>query len=958
MATKITRNVIESYLNCEYKGHLKLAGKHGTRSDYELLLAGSQDEIRRRASDKILARYPAEEIERDVVLTPAALKRGAGFLLNATLEDEHVSLAFDGLKRVPGPSKVGDFHYVPVLFFEGRQVRKQQRALLDVYALLLSRLQGRVPGSGIIWHGQECRAARVRLNADPRKAERLLEELRLMQGTQTPRLILNDHCTVCEFHRLCQQQATQEDNLSLLRGMAEKEVKAYARKGILTVTQLAHTFRPRRKGKKASPRADLHSHSLQALAIRDKKIYVFGTPEIPTSPVRVSLDVEGLPEEGFNYLIGLIVTEGEVEECYSFWANTREQEDQIFDQLLAILARYDDYLVFAYGGYERAFLKRMRKRAKKKGPVDRVLKSLINVLSLVYAHFYFPTYSNGLKEVGAYLGCSWSDSSASGPQSIVWRKRWEATFDGQWKQALLTYNMDDCAALKKVTEFIYAIMARGRQVTEPFASHPVSPVVEHVQHADELPGAGAWARKIFSDPDYAYINRCAYFDYQRERVYARTNTMLRRNRKKLKQATNRKLRVSKYIEIAASKCPLCAGTDLELRPRKKRAKRAFDLVITPGMIKRKVIECRAPLHICRQCGHRFTAGHYQRLDKHYHGLKCWTIYHHVSHGIGFGTLEELVSDLFGLRVYKPEFKMLRSLMARYYRTTYRQLLRKILSGLVLHMDETEVKLRSGRGYVWVFTNLEEVVFMYRPTREGDFLKSLLKDFHGVLVSDFYAVYDSIDCPQQKCLIHLIRDMNQELLGNPFDEELRALTRPFSALLRSILATVDQHGLKRSCLQRHAGDVASFFHCVDQLVVRSEAAVALQRRLLKYRAKLFTFIEHDGVPWNNNNAENAIKQFASYREKADGRLTEAGLNEFLVLLSICHTCRYKEIGFLKFLLSRERDFDTFGIPGRARRRNPVIEMYPKGFVPPHLTRVPKKECENPEMSGEQIDEERG
>ena len=68
--------------------------------------------------------------------------------------------------------------------------------------------------------------------------------------------------------------------------------------------------------------------------------------------------------------------------------------------------------------------------------------------------------------------------------------------------------------------------------------------------------------------------------------------------------------------------------------------------------------------------------------------------------------------------------------------------------------------------------------MYRPNREGDFLHELLKDFQGVLVSDFYAAYDSIDCPQQKCLIHLMRDMNQGLLDNPFDAELRALTDPF------------------------------------------------------------------------------------------------------------------------------------------------------------------------------------
>jgi predicted RecB family nuclease len=199
MAIKITRDIIESYLNCQYKGHLKLTGHQGMSSAYELLLVESRDGVSHRASDTILSRHSAGEVERDNVLTPAVLKRGAAFLLNATLEDEHISLAFDGLKRLPGASKLGDFYYVPVLFFEGRQVRKQQRALLDVYGLLLSRLQGRAPGSGIIWHGKECRATQVRLNPDPRKADRLLAELRQMQRAESPpRLNLNNHCNVCE----------------------------------------------------------------------------------------------------------------------------------------------------------------------------------------------------------------------------------------------------------------------------------------------------------------------------------------------------------------------------------------------------------------------------------------------------------------------------------------------------------------------------------------------------------------------------------------------------------------------------------------------------------------------------------------------------------------------------------------------------------------------------------------
>ncbi len=88
MATKLTREIVESYLNCKYKGPLQLAGQQGTRSDYELLLAESRDELRCRAIDKILAGCQGEEVARDVVLTTSALKQGAAFILNATLEDE------------------------------------------------------------------------------------------------------------------------------------------------------------------------------------------------------------------------------------------------------------------------------------------------------------------------------------------------------------------------------------------------------------------------------------------------------------------------------------------------------------------------------------------------------------------------------------------------------------------------------------------------------------------------------------------------------------------------------------------------------------------------------------------------------------------------------------------------------------------------------------------------------
>src|SRR5262249_50908411 len=79
----------------------------------------------------------------------------------------------------------------------------------------------------------------------------------------------------------CQTQAVQEDSISLLRVMAEREVRRYARKGIFTLTQLSYTFRLRKKNRRAKQRGSPHYPALKALAIRDKKTYILGTPEVP-----------------------------------------------------------------------------------------------------------------------------------------------------------------------------------------------------------------------------------------------------------------------------------------------------------------------------------------------------------------------------------------------------------------------------------------------------------------------------------------------------------------------------------------------------------------------------------------------------------------------------------------------------------------------------------------------------
>jgi hypothetical protein len=167
-----------------------------------------------------------------------------------------------------------------------------------------------------------------------------------------------------------------------------------------------------------------------------------------------------------------------------------------------------------------------------------------------------------------------------------------------------------------------------------------------------------------------------------------------------------------------------------------------------------------------------------------------------------------------------------------------------------------------------------------------------------------------------------------------------------------VATIDRYGLKKRHLNKHVDDVDRYFRTLADRQFHSGLAQAYQERLTKNRDRLFTFLKHDAVPWNNNNAEHAIKHFAYYRKVSDGQMTEPGLSDYLVLLSVYQTCKYKGVSFLKFLLSGERDVDKF-IQARGKKRLKLsLEVYPEGFSANHLKRKGTQKKKLPQANAAQ------
>ena len=98
---------------------------------------------------------------------------------------------------------------------------------------------------------------------------------------------------------------------------------------------------------------------------------------------------------------------------------------------------------------------------------------------------------------------------------------------------------------------------------------------------------------------------------------------------------------------------------------------------------------------------------------------------------------EVLDGLFGYSVSMGSLAHIKRAMANKYASTYRLLIRRIKNGDLVHVDETSVSIKGNKAYIWVFTTLDEVVYFYSDSREGQLLKDVLHKFKGVLISDFY-----------------------------------------------------------------------------------------------------------------------------------------------------------------------------------------------------------------------------
>ena len=906
---KITRRLFEAHVKCPMKCWLRSIDEP-TSSDRSTLYAEwihIRNEGYRTGSLERLKRETSPE--KYVVAVKLENIRSAKweFAFDVEAHTNVLEVRLDAVERVSA-SRGQATQFIPLRFSFTNKLAKDDKLFVAFDAVALSAIVGRDIPHGKIIHGDSHSCSIIRVSALAREVRGRIEKItKLLSGASPPDLVLNRHCAECEFRSRCRRRAEEQDDLSLLSAITPPERKKLNGRGVFTVKQLSYAFLPRRRPKRLQHEPEKYHTSLKALAIRENKIHVVGNPELKFEGTPVFIDVEGVPDRDFYYLIGLrVLGDGSSPLQHSLWADRLEDEANIYAELLELLKGVHRPALFHYGRFEAVFFEQMGKRygttlraalATNETPTD--------LFSLIRGKVYFPTYSDSLKDIASWLGFAWSEPSPIGLNTIVHRDTWENFRDPTIKANLLTYNAEDCQATEIVARALLGL--QGAQPNSGFAATSSDTV--NVESLRKRPGRFGPFLSPFKE--FEEIALAAWWDYQRDRIRLRstrpTKPLIRTAREYL--GPRNRLRINKTIvHPTLSSCPTCDG---ECRVRPRRTRIGYDLFFGKSSVKRWVVKHHFHYHFCNSCKRRF--GEPPQLWPQSHlgrGLVAYVLYHTTDLAIPFPTVKRMLSVCFKLDILLETLITIKTTAAKQYQSTYESILRHVLTGNLLHVDETHVSVGGKPAYVWVLTNLFDVAYLYTESREGAFLQEMLKDFRGVLVSDFYTAYDAMNCAQQKCLIHLIRDLNDDVLKHPFDEELKGIVRSFAALLKPIIQTIDHRGLKQRFLAKHRIEVDRFYRELAKQDYQSERAKKCKKRFEKYRDKLFIFLSYDGVPWNNNNAEHAVKAFAKIRDIVRGTFTARTARNNLVLLSICQTCKYRGVDFFDFMRSGELDLYDF------------------------------------------------
>lgn len=204
-------------------------------------------------------------------------------------------------------------------------------------------------------------------------------------------------------------------------------------------------------------------------------------------------------------------------------------------------------------------------------------------------------------------------------------------------------------------------------------------------------------------------------------------------------------------------------------------------------------------------------------------------------------------------------------------------------------DETGVKVKKGKHWAWTWqTSLATYIVIAKSRGFGTVNKAFPLGFpNATYVSDSLgAQLKTAAKSHQLCLAHLLRELTyfQEIYLHSWPTQMKDLLQKAMKLKNTL--TTEQYS--QPCLARDEL-ILEFGKLIDQNLPKSIPKIfPFQKRLLKRRHQVFTFLFLPEVPYDNNGSERAIRNIKVKQKVSGGFRSERGAETFAILRSVFDT----------------------------------------------------------------------
>jgi transposase len=332
----------------------------------------------------------------------------------------------------------------------------------------------------------------------------------------------------------------------------------------------------------------------------------------------------------------------------------------------------------------------------------------------------------------------------------------------------------------------------------------------------------------------------------------------------------------------------CCGHDLSGISAELSSKRQ---VIDLPIIKPVCTEHRSYHKTCL-CGEKNKAAYPEHVNapvQYGSGVETIVGYLHARQYLPYNRLKELLKDCYGIPLSEGSIDNIIRRFALKAAPIYQKLKKAVADSPVIGCDETGAKVDGNKHWVWTYQTEKLTVLAMSEYRGLKATTAHFQDGFGkaILCHDAWRTYFHYSQNlHQLCCAHLLRELNYivERYKSKWAEQLRSLFREAISLKKKLPEFPCQEAEK---------NIAAIEDQMDRLLgipvnPAHKEAVTFQRRLLKYRDSILTFLHYHKVPPDNNGSERAVRNI-KVKQKISGQFKSTqGADDFCVIRSIVDT----------------------------------------------------------------------